>query len=119
MYSMQGGWATSTRPYTAQRSDTRPRNVISPSRSPSYEIPTATTTSWLRRPGITAGSWYASPAIHVGHELIAAGMLILAGRGAGRSLDYVELGGRVLVSSGDRGTPRGALTPTVPESERR
>jgi len=26
--------------------------------------------------GITAGSWYASPAIHVGHELIAAGMLI-------------------------------------------
>ena len=32
--------------------------------------------------GVTAGSWYASPASHVGHELIAAGMLILAG-GAG------------------------------------
>jgi hypothetical protein len=29
--------------------------------------------------GITGGYWYASPATHVGHELIAAGMLILAG----------------------------------------
>jgi hypothetical protein len=27
--------------------------------------------------GITAGSWYAWPSTHVGHELIAAGMLIL------------------------------------------
>jgi hypothetical protein len=26
--------------------------------------------------GITAGSWYASPATHVGYELIGAGMLI-------------------------------------------
>jgi hypothetical protein len=33
--------------------------------------------------GITAGSWYASPATHVGHELIAAGMLILAAGGHG------------------------------------
>jgi hypothetical protein len=41
--------------------------------------------------GITAGSWYASPATHVGHELITLGMLILAGGGAGRPLDYVEL----------------------------
>ena len=41
--------------------------------------------------GIAAGSWYASPAVDVGHELIAVGMLILAGGGAGRSLDYVEL----------------------------
>jgi hypothetical protein len=41
--------------------------------------------------GITAGSWYASPVTRVGHELIAAGMLILAGGGgAGRPLDYVE-----------------------------
>ena len=40
--------------------------------------------------GITAGSWYATPATHVGHELIAVGMLILAGDG-GRPLDYVEL----------------------------
>jgi hypothetical protein len=41
--------------------------------------------------GITAGSWYASPAGHVGHELIAAGMLILAGGGRGVPLDYTEL----------------------------
>src|SRR5215207_4668287 len=41
--------------------------------------------------GITAGSWYASPAIHVGHELIAAGMLILAGGGRGVPLNYGEL----------------------------
>ena len=27
--------------------------------------------------GITAGSWYAWPSMHVGHELIAAGMLIM------------------------------------------
>jgi hypothetical protein len=33
--------------------------------------------------GITAGSWYASPATHVGYELIGAGMLILAGGGPG------------------------------------
>ena len=31
--------------------------------------------------GITAGSRYASPATHVGYELIGAGMLILAGGG--------------------------------------
>ena len=41
--------------------------------------------------GITAGAWYASPATHVGHELIAAGMLILAAGGLGRPLDYGEL----------------------------
>ena len=41
--------------------------------------------------GITAGSWYASPATHVGHELIAAGMLMLAGGGNGTPLDYHEL----------------------------
>jgi hypothetical protein len=41
--------------------------------------------------GITAGSWYASPATHVGYELICAGMLILAGGGRGFSLDYDEL----------------------------
>jgi hypothetical protein len=39
--------------------------------------------------GITAG--YASPATHVGHELIGAGMLILAGGGKGFPLDYEEL----------------------------
>jgi hypothetical protein len=41
--------------------------------------------------GITAGSWYAWPSIHIGHELIAAGMLILAGGGRGLPLDYDEL----------------------------
>ena len=41
--------------------------------------------------GITAGSWYASPATHVGHELIGAAMLILAGGGRGFPLDYDEL----------------------------
>ena len=41
--------------------------------------------------GITAGSWYASPAAHVGYELIGAGMLILAGGGRGFPLDYDEL----------------------------
>jgi hypothetical protein len=41
--------------------------------------------------GITAGSWYANPATHVGHELLAAAMLILAGGGHGVPLDYREL----------------------------
>jgi hypothetical protein len=41
--------------------------------------------------GITAGSWYASPATHVGYELIGAGMLILAGGGRGLPMDYDEL----------------------------
>ena len=40
--------------------------------------------------GITAGSWYAWPSSHVGHELIA-GMLIMAGGGRGFLLDYDEL----------------------------
>ena len=31
--------------------------------------------------GITAGFWHASPATHVGYELIGAGMPILAGDG--------------------------------------
>jgi hypothetical protein len=41
--------------------------------------------------GIEAGSWYASPATHVGYELIGAGMLILAGNGRGLPFDYDEL----------------------------
>jgi hypothetical protein len=41
--------------------------------------------------GITAGSWYASPATHVGYELIGAGMLILAGGGRGFPLNHDEL----------------------------
>jgi hypothetical protein len=41
--------------------------------------------------GITAGSWYASSATHVGYELIGAGMLITAGDGRGLPMDYDEL----------------------------
>ena len=41
--------------------------------------------------GITAGYWYAWPSTHIGHELIAAGMLIMAGGGNGTPLDYDEL----------------------------
>jgi hypothetical protein len=41
--------------------------------------------------GITAGSWYAWPSTHVGHELIAAGMLIMASGHDGKPLDYQEL----------------------------
>jgi hypothetical protein len=41
--------------------------------------------------GITVGSWFAWPSTHVGHELIAAGMLIMAGGGRGFPLDYDEL----------------------------
>jgi hypothetical protein len=40
--------------------------------------------------GITAGFWYAWPT-HIGHELVAAGMLILAGNGRGLPFDYDEL----------------------------
>ena len=41
--------------------------------------------------GIEAGSWYARPPTHVRHELIGAGMLILAGDGRGLPFDYDEL----------------------------
>jgi hypothetical protein len=67
--------------------------------------------------GITAGSWYARPVTHVGHGLIAVGMLILADGGAGTALTMLSWsGGRVLVSSGGARHSRGALLPTsVPE----
>jgi hypothetical protein len=41
--------------------------------------------------GITAGSWYAWPSTHVGHELVAAGMLIMAAGHDGKPLDFDEL----------------------------
>jgi hypothetical protein len=41
--------------------------------------------------GVTAGYWYAWPSTHVGYELIAAGMLIMAGGHDGKPLDYDEL----------------------------
>jgi hypothetical protein len=41
--------------------------------------------------GIEAGSWYAWPSTHVGHELVAAGILIMAGGHDGKPLDLEEL----------------------------
>jgi hypothetical protein len=41
--------------------------------------------------GITAGSWYAWPSTHVGHELVAAGLLIMAGGHDGKPLDFEAL----------------------------
>jgi hypothetical protein len=41
--------------------------------------------------GIQAGAWYAWPATHAGYELVAAGMLIMAGGHEGKPLDYDEL----------------------------
>jgi hypothetical protein len=52
--------------------------------------------------GITAGCWYASPATHVGHELIGAGVLILAGGGQGFPLHELERWTRVGFERGMR-----------------
>jgi hypothetical protein len=41
--------------------------------------------------GITAGSWHAWPSTHVGYELVAAGMLIMAGGHEGKPLDFEAL----------------------------
>jgi hypothetical protein len=41
--------------------------------------------------GIEVGSWFAWPSTHVGHELVAAGMLIMAGGHDGKPLDFDEL----------------------------
>jgi hypothetical protein len=41
--------------------------------------------------GITAGSWYAWPSTRPGYELVAAGMLIMAGGHDGNPLDYDAL----------------------------
>jgi hypothetical protein len=41
--------------------------------------------------GIEAGAWYAWPSTHVGHELVAAGMLIMAGGHDGKPLDFEAL----------------------------
>jgi hypothetical protein len=51
----------------------------------------AVTTSSPRPAGIAARFWYASPATHVGYELIGAGMLLLAGDGRGLPFDYDDL----------------------------
>jgi hypothetical protein len=41
--------------------------------------------------GIEAGSWYAWPSTHAGYELVAAGMLIMAGGHEGKPLDFEAL----------------------------
>jgi hypothetical protein len=41
--------------------------------------------------GVEAGAWFAWPSTHVGHELVAAGMLIMAGGHDGKPLDFDEL----------------------------
>jgi hypothetical protein len=64
--------------------------------------------------GITAGSWYAWPSSHVGHELIAAGMLIMAGGHDGkRWISRQWSAGRALVSSGVRDHATGSGDPGV------
>ena len=44
--------------------------------------------------GITAGSWYVWPATHVGHELVAAGLLIMASGHDGKPLDLLRVNAR-------------------------
>jgi hypothetical protein len=77
---------------TAPRCGTPPSAATSTNRSKSCARSlTARNDILAEAAGITAGSWYASPASHVGYELIGAGMLILAGGGRGFPLDYDEL----------------------------
>ena len=41
--------------------------------------------------GIQAGSWYAWPSTHAGYELVAAGMLIMAGGHDGKPMVFEAL----------------------------
>jgi hypothetical protein len=83
---------SSTAPFTAPRCGTPPNAATSTNPSKSCaRSPTAVNDILAEAAGITAGSWYASPATHVGYELIGAGMLILAGNGRGLPFDYDEL----------------------------
>jgi hypothetical protein len=41
--------------------------------------------------GIAAGSWYAWPSTHLGYELVAAGMFIMAGGHDGKPMDFDAL----------------------------
>lgn len=50
----------------------------------------AATMCWLRPP-VSPQAIDAGPSTHVGYELIAAGMLIMAAGGNGKPLDYDEL----------------------------
>ena len=53
--------------------------------------PTARDDILTEAAGIEAGWWYASPATHAGYELVAAGMLIMAGGHEGKPLDFDAL----------------------------
>jgi len=55
------------------------------------EITEAETTFLADVAGLEAGLWHVSRATHAGYELVAAGMLIMAGGGDGTPLDYNEL----------------------------
>jgi hypothetical protein len=41
--------------------------------------------------GITAGSWFAWRSTHMGYELVAAGMMIMAGGHDGKPMNFAEL----------------------------
>ena len=62
--------------------------------------------------GITAGAWYAWPSTHVGHELVDAGMLIMASGHDGNPLDFeaLERWTRVGVRAGDAVPQRRTIT---------
>jgi hypothetical protein len=82
----------STAPFTAPRCGTPPSvGTWTESIEELRQIADSRNDILAEAAGITAGSWYASPASHVGYELIGAGMLILAGGGRGLPLDYDEL----------------------------
>ena len=66
---------TATR-YAAER-----RNLDDPLRS-CAKSPMARNDILAEAAGISAGYWYAWPSTHIGRELIAAGMLIMAGAAA-------------------------------------
>jgi hypothetical protein len=53
--------------------------------------PLAATLCWARPPASRRGRGTHGPSTHVGHELIGAGMLIMAGGSNGTPLDYEEL----------------------------
>ena len=92
MYSMQWGmdYVYEALPGAAIRYAAEKRNLAE-SIAELREIANGHDDILAEAAGITAGSWYASPATHVGQELIAVDMLILVGGGAGRPPDCVEL----------------------------
>jgi hypothetical protein len=85
------------------------RNVAWVSRLPSFaKIADGRDHVLAEAAGIIAGYWYAWPSTHIGHELIAAGMLIMAGGGNGKPLSTMRSWsvGRASGSRGGRGSAR-------------